>query len=129
MAAIVAGKIQIRDQIKFRFNSAELDPASDPILQAVATVMTDHPELKRVRVEGHTDNVGTPAYNMGLSQRRASSVMKWLIAHGIEKQRLESAGFGLTKPIDDNTTDEGRRNNRRVEFHILDPQQDKTAPQ
>jgi outer membrane protein OmpA-like peptidoglycan-associated protein len=127
IAQIVAGQIKIIEQIKFRFNSAELDPASDPILQAVATVMEGHPELTKVRVEGHTDNVGTPAYNMGLSNRRAASVMKWLVAHGIDKKRLTSQGFGLTKPIDDNATDDGRRNNRRVEFHILEPL-DKAAP-
>jgi outer membrane protein OmpA-like peptidoglycan-associated protein len=126
LARIEQGEVKIRDQIKFRFNSAEVDPASDPILEAVVKVMTDHPEIVRVRVEGHTDNKGGPAYNLNLSQRRAASVMKWLAGHGIDKKRLYSQGLGLTKPIDDNATEDGRRNNRRVEFHIEDS--GKTAP-
>jgi outer membrane protein OmpA-like peptidoglycan-associated protein len=71
-----------------------------------------------VRVEGHTDNRGGAAMNMGLSTRRAASVATWLIKHGVDKSRLTSKGFGLTKPIDTNATEEGRQNNRRVEFHI-----------
>jgi outer membrane protein OmpA-like peptidoglycan-associated protein len=120
MAQIAAGQVKIRDQIKFRFDSAELDPASDPILQAVSTILGEHPEIVHLRVEGHTDNKGTAAYNLALSQRRAASVLKWLVAHGIDKKRLESQGLGLTKPIDDNGTEDGRRNNRRVEFHIVE---------
>jgi outer membrane protein OmpA-like peptidoglycan-associated protein len=120
MAVIAADQVKIRDQIKFRFNSAELDPASDPILEAVSALLVQHAEIVHVRVEGHTDNKGSADYNLSLSRRRAASVQKWLVAHGIEAKRLESQGFGLTKPIDDNTTEEGRRNNRRVEFHIVE---------
>ena len=120
MAAIAADQVKIRDQIKFRFDSAELDPASDPILQAVSDLLAAHTEIVRVRIEGHTDNKGVAPYNLSLSQRRAASVQKWLVAHGIEAKRLDSQGFGLTKPIDDNNTEEGRRNNRRVEFHIIE---------
>jgi outer membrane protein OmpA-like peptidoglycan-associated protein len=120
LAEIAQGQVKIRDQIKFRFDSAELDPASDPILQAVAAILVEHKEIVHVRIEGHTDNKGGAAYNLALSQRRAASVLKWLTGHGIDKKRLESQGLGLKTPIDSNATDEGRRNNRRVEFHIVE---------
>jgi outer membrane protein OmpA-like peptidoglycan-associated protein len=71
-----------------------------------------------VRIEGHTDNRGGAAMNLALSGRRAASVVNWLVRRGIDKSRLSSKGFGLTRPIDSNTTEEGRQNNRRVEFHI-----------
>jgi outer membrane protein OmpA-like peptidoglycan-associated protein len=71
-----------------------------------------------MRVEGHTDNRGGAAMNLDLSKRRAASVRSWLEVHGIEAGRLESEGYGLTKPIDTNDTDTGRASNRRVEFKI-----------
>ncbi len=71
-------------------------------------------------MEGHTDNRGSAAYNKALSQRRAASVVNWLVSRGIDKKRLSSKGMGLEKPIDTNDTDEGRQNNRRVEFHIVE---------
>jgi outer membrane protein OmpA-like peptidoglycan-associated protein len=74
-----------------------------------------------VSIEGHTDNRGTAAYNMGLSARRAASVVEWLVQHGVDASRLTSIGYGLTRPLDSNETDMGRRNNRRVEFHIVHP--------
>src|SRR5262249_15982161 len=90
LAQIVADQVRIRDHIKFPFDKAELDPASDPILDAVATILTAHSEIAKVRVEGHTDNKGSAAYNLSLSQRRAASVVAWLVAHGIDKKRLVS---------------------------------------
>jgi OmpA-OmpF porin, OOP family len=117
-ARIEAGEIKILQQVKFKTASAVILPESDGILTAVMTIFNEHPEIKKVRVEGHTDNRGGAAMNMGLSSRRAASVATWLIKHGVDKSRLTSKGFGLTKPIDSNTTDEGRQNNRRVEFHI-----------
>jgi OmpA-OmpF porin, OOP family len=80
--------------------------------------MTDHPEIKRVRVEGHTDNKGAAAYNEKLSQQRADSVIKWLSSHGIAAERLVAKGMGLTTPLVANDTEANRALNRRVEFHI-----------
>jgi outer membrane protein OmpA-like peptidoglycan-associated protein len=91
---------------------------SNYILDAVSKILDEHPEITRISIEGHTDNVGTATYNKSLSQRRAASVMSWLVAHGIDAARLSSAGFGLELPLEDNSTEEGRRVNRRVEFHI-----------
>ncbi|CAN5138827.1 hypothetical protein BH09MYX1_BH09MYX1_05340 [soil metagenome] len=121
-AYISQGLIQIIDQVKFKTSSAEILPGKDSeeILQAVLKILKDHPELKKISVEGHTDNVGNAAFNRTLSASRAASVVKWLSAHGIEKGRLGSTGFGLDRPIGDNTTPEGRQINRRVEFHIIE---------
>jgi len=118
IAAVVGGEIKITEEVKFKTGSAELLAESDGVLNAVLKVMNDHPELKRVQVQGHTDNKGTPKGNKTLSEKRAASVMAWLIMHGVDKSRLTSAGFGQDRPIDSNATDEGRKNNRRVEFKI-----------
>lgn len=118
IARIEEGQIRILEQVKFKTNSAEILAESDVVLQAVRDILEQHAKITRVAIEGHTDNVGKPAYNKKLSDRRAGSVMKWLVRNGIDKQRLTSAGFGLEKPLADNATEEGRRINRRVEFHI-----------
>ncbi len=120
-AYIQAGQIKIRDQVKFATASAAIVPGKDSqeVLDAVLKILSDHAEIKQLRVEGHTDNAGTPAYNRVLSKHRADSVVKWLVAHGIASTRLSTEGFGPDRPIDDNATDSGRRNNRRVEFHIV----------
>jgi outer membrane protein OmpA-like peptidoglycan-associated protein len=120
IAFVKEGQIRILEQVKFRFGKAELDPASDPILDAVKRILTDRVEIKKLRIEGHTDNKGAPQLNMKLSADRAAAVMQWLVKHGIDKKRLTSQGYGMTKPIDTNDSDEGRQNNRRVEFHLAE---------
>ncbi len=132
LVVVTEKEIKINQEVKFKFDSAELLEESDTILAAVKQVLDAHPEIKKVRVEGHTDNVGKPAYNKTLSQKRAASVMKWLTDKGIDKKRLVAQGFGQEQPIDSNTTDQGRANNRRVAFTILEregapPASDKPA--
>jgi OmpA-OmpF porin, OOP family len=122
------GTIKIVDQVKFRTDSAEILSESDAILSAVRKILMNHPEIKRVDVEGHTDNRGTAAHNQDLSVRRAAAVVEWLVARDVDKARLTSHGYGQTRPIDTNTTDAGRQNNRRVEFHILDGGDSTTTP-
>jgi len=117
-ARMEQGQIKILERIEFSHDSAQLLPSSDSILEAVRAVLAEHSEITRISIEGHTDNVGTPKYNEGLSQRRSESVVKWLVKHGIARSRLEGHGFGLTRPIDSNDSDSGRERNRRVEFHI-----------
>jgi outer membrane protein OmpA-like peptidoglycan-associated protein len=118
-AFLQGGAIKITDQVKFKTASAEIiGKDSDDVLNAVLGVLKAHPEVKALRVEGHTDNRGEAAKNKTLSQARAESVAKWLENHGIEKQRLSAAGLGAEKPIDSNDTEAGRTNNRRVEFHV-----------
>jgi OOP family OmpA-OmpF porin len=113
--------IVIRDAIHFEFNKANILADSDTLLTAIAQIFKDHPEIKKVQIEGHTDDKGSAPYNLTLSQKRADAVVKWLVAHGVDKGRLVSKGFGKTKPIADNATEEGREKNRRVEFNIVDP--------
>jgi outer membrane protein OmpA-like peptidoglycan-associated protein len=117
---IEARQIKITEQVKFKTDSAEILPESDGVLTEVRDTMRAHPEIRKVRVEGHTDATGNPGYNKELSQRRAEAVSDWLERHGIERNRLHSAGFGEERPIDTNATEAGRRNNRRVEFHIVE---------
>ncbi len=119
--AYVSGdQIVILDQVKFKTSSADILPGKDSedVLEAVLAVLKEHPEIQHLRVEGHTDNRGNAAMNKRLSAARASSVRTWLVGHGIEAPRLSSAGFGFERPRDTNSTEEGRHNNRRVEFHI-----------
>jgi outer membrane protein OmpA-like peptidoglycan-associated protein len=119
-ARVEQGQIKILERVEFENNSAKLRPESDRILNAVLAVMKEHPEFTKLGVEGHTDNRGAAGHNLDLSRRRAASVMKWLIDHGVTAARLSSKGLGMTKPIDSNDSDAGRQNNRRVEFHILE---------
>ncbi|MDF2692250.1 MAG: Outer rane lipoprotein omp16 precursor [Labilithrix sp.] len=118
LARIEGGQIKIVEQVKFKFASAEIVRDSDPTLLAVATTLKAHPEITKIRVEGHTDNMGRRDANTKLSQLRAEAVVKWLTSYGIAKSRFEAKGFGMNHPIDTNATEEGRQNNRRVEFHI-----------
>src|SRR5262249_22814578 len=79
-AFVQGGQIKITEQVKFKTNSADIAAKeSEAVLTAILDVMTKHPEIKKVRVEGHTDNKGTEVYNKKLSQSRADSVMKWLV--------------------------------------------------
>jgi outer membrane protein OmpA-like peptidoglycan-associated protein len=114
-------EIVILEQVKFRTNSAEILPESEPILDAVREVLATHPEILRLRVEGHTDHVGGDAFNRRLSRRRAQSVTRWLVTRGIAGPRVHGVGFGEERPIASNETDAGRQANRRVEFHIEKP--------
>jgi outer membrane protein OmpA-like peptidoglycan-associated protein len=118
--AVMNGQIRIFEQVKFKTASAVILPESDNILDLVAKTLKDHPEIKHVRVEGHTDNQGNAAYNKGLSQQRANSVMTALVKRGIDKKRMEAKGWGQEKPIAPNDTEAGRQDNRRVEFHITE---------
>lgn len=86
-------------------------------LDAVAQIMKDHPEYK-LKINGHTDNVGDPDFNMSLSQARAASVMRYLEAQKVESNRMTATGFGETQPTTTNDTPEGRAKNRRVDFEI-----------
>jgi outer membrane protein OmpA-like peptidoglycan-associated protein len=119
LAFVQGTVIHITDQVKFRFDSAELDPTGEPVLFAVAKILMEHPEITLLRVEGHTDHVGGPGYNQKLSVDRAAAVVTWLVGHGIDAARLVSQGFGMTRPLISNADENGRRLNRRVEFHIV----------
>lgn len=119
LVVVTDTQIEITEQIQFKFDSAEITgDRSFEILRQVRDVLTGNPDLN-VRVEGHTDNVGSAKYNKKLSDKRAHSVRTWLVNNGIEGSRLSAKGFGMEHPIDTNETDAGRQKNRRVEFHII----------
>ena len=115
-----AGKIRILEKVFFATGKDLILDRSFSLLKQVASVLKANPDLKHVRVEGHTDNQGQPAKNLDLSQRRANTVRAFLVKEGVEAARLEAKGFGQTRPVDDNKTAPGRDNNRRVEFVIAD---------
>lgn len=112
-------KIELNEKVSFDTGKATLLPASETLLDEVAQVLTDHPEIQKVRIEGHTDSQGGAAYNLKLSNQRAKAVRNYLVKKGIAGKRLESRGFGLSRPLGDNKTPDGRERNRRVELHIL----------
>lgn len=116
---VVGQQIVITDQVNFATGRDVLAPESASVLEQVAAVLEQHPEIARVAVDGHTDNVGQDKTNLALSRRRAIAVVRWLVARGIDERRLEARGFGPRRPIADTKTGEGRAKNRRVEFQIL----------
>jgi OOP family OmpA-OmpF porin len=101
---------------QFDFNRATLKPAGRQVVAEAARVLREKPDL-HVSVEGHTDSVGSDAYNMRLSERRASAVRDALVSEGVDASRITVKGWGETKPIASNDTAEGRAQNRRVEIN------------
>ncbi len=119
LVVVTEKKIVITQKVFFKTGSARIKPESFHILDAVAQVLADHPEIKKIQIEGHTDNKGKARYNKRLSARRAKAVLKYLVNKGVARSRLVSRGFGPDQPIADNATEAGRAANRRVEFKIL----------
>ncbi len=101
--------------INFETGKAAIKPESQIIIDQVTEMLKANSSLK-ISIEGHTDNVGTPAANKLLSENRARAVMDALVAKGIDKSRLLAKGWGQDKPVQDNNTDEGKAKNRRVEI-------------
>jgi outer membrane protein OmpA-like peptidoglycan-associated protein len=112
----VGTKIVLRN-IFFDFDKATLRPESTYELERLIQLLKDVPTM-HIEIGGHTDSKGADDYNMKLSASRAQSVLDYLAAHGIDKARLTSKGYGETKPMASNDTDEGRQLNRRTEFEI-----------
>lgn len=113
-------RIEIRQAVQFEFGKAVLLDESKDLLDEVAGIIKDNPGIKKVRVEGHTDNVGNRQTNLRLSRERAASVRQYLISQGVAANRLVAQGYGMSKPVDTNDTEEGRAKNRRVEFNIVE---------
>ncbi len=104
--------------INFNIDSSKILPDSESILAQAKTALQDSVGVS-VIIEGHTDNTGTPSYNQLLSERRAKAVLEFLVANGIEKERLVSVGKGESSPVASNNNKEGRYQNRRVELHTV----------
>ncbi len=113
------GMIVSLPDILFDTNEASLKDEAKVVIAKLAGILLIMPELN-LRVEGHTDSTGSADYNQGLSERRAASVRDFLAQQGIEWQRMMSVGYGLTRPVADNSTRDGRAKNRRVEIVIAE---------
>jgi outer membrane protein OmpA-like peptidoglycan-associated protein len=110
-------KLELKERLYFAWNQATLQEVSYPVLDEVVLALKENKNF-RVQVEGHTSSEGGNDHNQTLSEQRASAVLDYLVAHGIDKSRLVSKGFASSVPTDTNTTAEGRDNNRRVEFVV-----------
>ncbi len=116
---ITAEKIDIADKVYFASGKADIKPESFELLDDVAKIILDHPKVAKVRIEGHTDVQGGEASNLKLSEDRAAAVLEYMVAAGVERERLVSQGFGETKPIAPGDSAEANEKNRRVEFYIV----------
>ncbi len=109
--------VRLTNDILFDFNSSALRTESQQTLRDLASNFQRYTD-EFISVEGHTDNIGSPEYNQGLSERRANSVRNYLIDQGVPTTRISAVGYGETRPKATNNTPEGRQLNRRVELHI-----------
>ncbi|RJP68708.1 MAG: OmpA family protein [Candidatus Abyssobacteria bacterium SURF_17] len=107
----------MHDQVLFDVNEYTLKPGSEDNLAKVADVIIKYPDFN-ILVEGHTDSTGSDTYNQWLSEKRAESVASFLVSRGIDGMRVQTIGYGETRPVATNDTPEGRQQNRRVEIHI-----------
>jgi outer membrane protein OmpA-like peptidoglycan-associated protein len=119
-------EIKIKQQVHFETDSAKIQGDSTGLLEEIADTLARNPRLKRIEIQGHTDNQGAADHNKSLSDARASSVRDWLVAHGVEPSRLDAKGYGQDRPVAPNVTNGGRARNRRVQFIIVD--QDAPSP-
>ena len=119
MVAIQKGKLEIKEQVFFATGKSIIQPRSFKMLDQVAKILQQHPEVDRMVIEGHTDDRGNAEANRKLSQARAEAVKGYLVSKGVEPSRLEAKGFGPDQPIASNKTEKGRAANRRVEFIII----------
>ncbi len=114
-----AGSKIVLHNLFFAFNSAKIEVESDKEIALLVDFMRQNPKI-RIEITGHTDNVGTQAYNLQLSQARADALRQTLIERGVNAERIVAHGHGCAEPIATNDTDEGRQTNRRVEIEILE---------
>lgn len=112
---VEVGKAIVLEGIVFKTGSAVIEPASEEILEQAFNTLDQNRDIT-VEIRGYTDNVGSRAFNMRLSQRRADAVKEWLVKKGIAASRITAKGYGPDNPIGDNKTAEGRARNRRIEF-------------
>jgi outer membrane protein OmpA-like peptidoglycan-associated protein len=118
-------RIRVQGNILFETAQAIIQPQSFGMLDGVAKVLRDNPDVGPVMIEGHTDNRGSRPYNLDLSQRRAKAVENYLVSKGIARKRLRSDGFGFDRPVATNETPLGRAKNRRTDFRLVDEEEEK----
>ena len=121
-ATVKDGKVSIPGNIVFDTgkDTFKTGAGSEEVLQQLKQFLEENPRVTKLRIEGHTDNVGSDANNLDLSARRALTCKKWLVDNGVDAARLLAVGFGESKPVADNATEDGKAQNRRTEFHIAE---------
>ncbi len=120
VASLDGDRIDIRESVFFDTARASIQAKSFGLLDEVAALLVAHPELTKLRVEGHTDSRGNADYNKNLSQQRAESVVTYLIGKGVAQSRLTATGYGEEKPLDGRNISEAHERNRRVDFFVVD---------
>ncbi|MEZ4316785.1 MAG: OmpA family protein [Myxococcota bacterium] len=115
-----AERIIINESVYFELNKATIKEESFPLLDEVSAVIKDHPELLKIRIEGHTDSRGSASANKLLSQKRAESVRDYMVGKGVAVERLEAVGFGEEKPLDKANNEAAWTKNRRVDFFVAE---------
>ncbi|WP_437275608.1 OmpA family protein [Sorangium sp. So ce375] len=113
-------QVYIEGKIVFDNNKATIRPGSEKTLETLLKFIKEHPEVTRLRIEGHTDAQSSEEHNQELSAQRALAVANWLVDHEVENVRLIAVGFGESRPLGPNEIAEGRSENRRVEFHVAE---------
>jgi outer membrane protein OmpA-like peptidoglycan-associated protein len=116
LVVIKQDRIELKDLVYFDTSAATIQARSFPLLDQIAKVLAEHPEITKLTIEGHTDDRGPVDFNRTLSQQRAESVAAYLAGKGVAKERMEAKGFGPDRPLQPNTTSQGRAANRRVDF-------------
>ena len=121
-AKIEGTHVKIPGELEFDVDKATLKDTAGTkdILNTLVEFMAQNPTVTKLRIEGHTDNTGTPEHNMKLSQERADAVAAWLALHGVDKSRLVTKGYGQTIPLEKNDSAEHKAMNRRTVFHIAE---------
>jgi outer membrane protein OmpA-like peptidoglycan-associated protein len=118
LVVVRGGKILIVGKVQFATGSATIQPRSNQLVTDIAAAFNDHPEITKIEIQGHTDDVGDDDVNLKLSRARAESVKRELVKRGVAGDRLETQGYGETQPVAPNKTRAGRAKNRRVEFVV-----------
>lgn len=119
-AKVEGERIDLRDSVYFDTNKATIQERSYGLLDDVAGILADHPELTKIRIEGHTDSRGSAKYNKELSQKRADSVKQYMLDKGIEAERLEAVGYGEERPLEKGENAAAWDKNRRVDFFVAE---------
>lgn len=118
LVVVKGDRIDLKDAVYFDVGKDTIQKKSFNLLDNVAAVLLDHPEIQALQIDGHTDNKGNAAKNRALSSKRAEAVKRYLEGRGVDASRMNARGFGDSRPIAPNTTEKGRAKNRRVEFLI-----------
>ena len=119
LVVVTKKTVEISEQIQFAHNSAAIEPTSENLLNALAKVLKDHPEVQLLEVSGHASRDGAPYYNRTLTQKRVDSVVAAMIERGVGKDRMIAQGFGFHCPANAAETEAAKTANRRVELNIL----------